>query len=127
MLSKSKTKNRLRGKHSYIKGFVAELLAVIYLFFKGYRVLTTRYKTPVGEIDIVAKKNGYLVFIEVKYRPSFEIGISVISSKAKKRIIRASEYYIMKEKSPYDSNIRFDAIIISPPFSIRHIVNAWTL
>jgi Holliday junction resolvase-like predicted endonuclease len=49
-------------------GLTAESRAAAYLIAKGYRILARRFKTPVGEIDIVARRRGVLVFVEVKAR-----------------------------------------------------------
>jgi putative endonuclease len=49
-------------------GLSAESRAAAYLIAKGYRILARRFKTPVGEIDIVARRRGVLVFVEVKAR-----------------------------------------------------------
>ena len=46
-------------------GLSAESRAAAYLIAKGYRILFRRFKTPVGEIDIVARRRGVLVFVEV--------------------------------------------------------------
>ncbi len=125
MPSISKTNKRTH----YQSGLRAERFAAIILCLKGYKILEKRYKTPVGEIDIIAVRNKTLIFVEVKHRPSYEKGILSISETSKKRIIRAAEYFLMKEKTSNGAHMdsfRFDAIIISPPFYIKHLVNAWT-
>ena len=111
---------------SYTKGIWAERLSAFFLVLKGYRILEIRYKTSFGEVDIVAKKGRCLVFSEVKYRKNYEAGAYAISSKSQKRILRAAEYYLCTHKMSQDTQMRFDAIILSPPFSLRHIMNAWT-
>ena len=56
----------------YARGLVAEGIAAWLLRLKGYRVLATRYRTPLGEIDIVARRGKVLAFVEVKARPTVE-------------------------------------------------------
>ena len=51
---------------AYEQGHAAESIAAFYLMLRGYRILKRRYKTPVGEIDIIAKKDSALHFVEVK-------------------------------------------------------------
>ena len=55
-------------QQTYDRGLWAENVAKIYLTFKGYRILQSRFKSPVGEIDIIAKKKNAIIFIEVKAR-----------------------------------------------------------
>ncbi|MBL4589202.1 MAG: YraN family protein [Alphaproteobacteria bacterium] len=116
----------MNKRNDYKKGLWAERIAIIFLMLKGYKILKNRYKTPVGEVDVVAKKRNVLVFVEVKRRPNYEQGILSISSVSQKRIMRAAEHYLMMEKLGNSIDMRFDAIIISPPFSIKHLVHAWT-
>lgn len=112
--------------NSYLKGIVSEYFAAVYLVFKGYRIVEVRYKTPVGEIDIIAKKGGVLVCVEVKYRQHIDDGLFAISRSSQKRIIRALNVYLSCCKLTQGNDVRFDALILSPPFSIKHVVNAWT-
>lgn len=115
-----------RGYKSYLRGLWAERLAYSYLWIKNYRILSTRYKTPVGEIDIVAQKGNTLCFIEVKYRRSQDDAALSISSQMKQRISRAADFYCMKNSSYVaGKDIRFDAMLIAPFLSIRHLDNAW--
>ena len=51
-------------------GLSAESRAAAYLMAKGYRILAKRFRSPYGEIDLVARKRSLLVFIEVKARAS---------------------------------------------------------
>ncbi len=111
----------------YHKGVLAERVAALFLILKGYRVLEMRYKTHVGEVDIIARKGRTFVFAEVKYRATYEEGIHSISQQAKTRIMRSADYYRMKNLAHEEMDMRFDALILSPPFYIKHLRNAWTL
>jgi putative endonuclease len=114
--------------NQYRKGLFAEYYAATYLFLKGYRIRKMRYKTHVGEVDIIAKKGLELTFTEVKYRPNYSKGAYAITPKSQGRIRRAAEYYMMenaKESSTIDNEIRIDAIIITNFFVIHHIKNAF--
>lgn len=109
---------------SYRFGHYAERLAAVYLWLKGYRILCRRYKTPVGEVDLIAQKQNMIVFAEVKYRPDTDQGASAVRALSRTRIERAASCYIA-DLSGADVAVRFDIIAISPPFFIRHIDNAW--
>src|SRR3989338_401396 len=80
-------------------GSCGENIAVRFLSHKGYRIIGKNVKTFVGEIDIVAKKKGYIVFVEVKTRFSLSSGPpheSVTENKKRKLIQCALCYLKMK-------------------------------
>ena len=85
-------------------GFLAENLASLYLEKRGYSVLDLNYRKPWGEIDIVASKEGILVFVEVKANrkiiSGFEPELRVTSSKIDKVVRTARTYLAEKKYSP---------------------------
>ncbi len=113
---------------AYYFGKVSEYIAVVFLFFKGYQILETRYKTKVGEIDIIAYKKGYYVFTEVKARQDRTAALNAISQHQKNRISRAAETFMQRKIKTKDlnrSNFRFDVIVITPLKWPVHIKDAW--
>ncbi len=85
-----------------------------YLKKQGYRILGKNYKSPSGEIDIIALDKGTLVFIEVKTRRSDEFGppeISVTSTKRQKII--KSAFHFLSKKRIKDTPCRFDIVSIT--------------
>lgn len=101
-------------KHrSDLYGKKCEGMACRYLKRKGYRILRRNYLCPVGEIDIIAKKGNYLVFVEVKARKDerFGYGRETINAEKKRKIISASEFY-MKCYIEKQLIIRYDLIDI---------------
>lgn len=109
----------------YRRGMNAEFWAAVYLRVRGYRILERRCRTPVGEIDIVARRGKNLVFVEVKSRMDMVTALESISPMQRGRIVRAAQYYMARLRREFDP--RFDVIAIVPPFSLRHIRNAWDL
>ena len=109
---------------SHTQGMRAEIVAIIYLFFKGYKILRWRFKTPMGEIDIIAEKSGQLVCVEVKQRADINSALEAVTSTARGRIARAARYYVGRHAYYMDRTIRFDLIAISG-FRIQHLDNAW--
>ena len=113
----------------YKRGIFAEYYAAIFLRLKGYRILSMRFKTKVGEIDIIAKKADIIVFVEVKFRPDEGQALSAVIPNAQKRIRRAADYFLLSQKGreslTLDPTIRFDVIGITENFKIRHITNAF--
>lgn len=106
-------------------GLRAELFAALALMLKGYRIVARRYKTPLGEIDLVAKRGRTLCFVEVKRRRSFVKGAEAVHAKNQSRVSNAAALYLQKHPEYSGLNIRFDAAIIAPKSWPRHIPHAW--
>ena len=68
-------------------GVSAETRAAAYLMAKGYRVLAKRFRTPYGEIDIVARRRNLLAFVEVKARASLDEAAYAVTPRNQRRII----------------------------------------
>ncbi|MCP9236739.1 YraN family protein [Lewinella sp. JB7] len=94
-----------------------ETLAHAYLLEKGYRIEATNYRYRRTEIDIVARHQDILVFVEVKTRSSLAFGHpSIFFGKQQQgRISRAASKYM--EETGYDWEVRFDLIAIYLPSS----------
>ncbi len=109
---------------SYTQGLNAEILAILYLFFKGYRILNWRFKTSLGEIDILAEKRGALVCVEVKQRADIASALEAVTPAMRSRIARCAKAYVSQNPHYFNKSIRFDLIAISG-LRIRHLDNAW--
>jgi putative endonuclease len=107
------------------KGRWAELYARIFLQLKGYSILAKRFKTPLGEIDIVAAKRNTLVGVEVKARKSFDDGIWAITPYQQQRITRAIKIFLSRTPKWASANIRFDIILVTFPY-IKHLQHVWS-
>ncbi len=110
---------------SYKRGHIAEQLAALYLVCKGYKILKRRYKTPVGEIDLIARRRSTLVLVEVKLRSTEAAALESITPKNQSRVTQAAQYYISANPACADMDIRFDVIVMGWPFYWRHLDNAW--
>lgn len=112
---------------AYKSGIWAERIAAFYLMFKGYRILHMRYKTPVGEIDLLARKGRCLVAVEVKARRVMNDALESVRPKARRRIEKATLHFIALNEGYDDWGIRFDVIALCMrwPFAIKHLDNAW--
>ncbi len=108
---------------TYDKGLKAEMLAAWFLRFKGYCILARRYKTPCGEIDIVAQRGNILVFVEVKQRDCLERALEALTPQSQTRIRRAAQIYLQNDRQSQEKTSRFDVIAYIPPFSIHHLDN----
>src|ERR1041384_3668442 len=71
-------------------GLSAESRAAAYLIAKGYRIVARRFRTPVGEIDIVARRRGVLVFVEVKARATLDDAAYSVLPRQRRRVAEAA-------------------------------------
>jgi putative endonuclease len=106
-------------------GLSAESRAAMLLIAKGYRIAARRWKTPFGEIDIVARRRRDLVFVEVKARERIDDAAEAVTERSKRRILAAAEFWLSRHDDDANCYIRFDVILIAPGKLPRHIANAF--
>ena len=120
--SKPKSKARIEA---YLGGHRGEALAAWFLRLKLYRVVQRRYKTPVGEIDLVAERFGITVFVEVKARSRAASEAETLEAVNRSRITRAAQYWLARHPAKAETSFRFDVIFLAPRRWPRHVVNAF--
>jgi len=106
-------------------GLSAESRAAAYLIAKGYRIVARRWRSPVGEIDIVARRRSTLVFVEVKARASLDDAAEAVVLRQQRRIIGAAEAWLASHPDDVNCDMRFDAMLVAPGKMPRHIVAAF--
>src|SRR4051812_49385771 len=106
-------------------GISAEGRAAAYLMMKGYRILARRFRTPYGEIDIVARRRNLVAFVEVKARPSLDEAAYAVTPRQQQRIVAAAEAWLMAHPEHADFDLRFDAMLIAPRRLPRHLLAAF--
>ncbi|MFK7973490.1 MAG: YraN family protein [Rickettsiaceae bacterium] len=87
-------------------------------------MLHHRYKTTVGEIDLILKKGKNIIFVEVKAR-KYGMHENIISTTQQQRIIRTAELFFAKNPQYAEHNCRFDLALVQPYRLPRIIKNAW--
>lgn len=101
--------------------------AVDYLRQQGYAVIHRNYRVGKAEIDVVARKDGVLVFVEVKTRANDYFGYpeEFVSRKKQRMLLNAADAYI--HRSGWQEDIRFDiiAITLSDPPELFHVEDAF--
>ena len=112
-------------KTTYKTGLNAERMCRIALRLKFYRILAQRYKTPFGEIDVIAARGNTVVAVEVKFRATRDAAVESISVQQQARIANALQYFIMRKPCLANFNLRFDVMLASPARWPTHIKNAW--
>ena len=121
--SRSKPSSRRLAAEAF--GHRGEALAALFLQLKLYGIIERRFKTPVGEIDLIARRFGVTVFVEVKARQRAGIEAEALGAVNRQRIIRAAQYYLMRHPELADTPLRFDVIFLAPGKLPRHLVNAF--
>jgi putative endonuclease len=111
---------------AYGRGLSAESRAALWLRFKGYRILARRLATPVGEIDLVARRGRVLAFVEVKARASVEEALFAIGRRQQQRIVRAAGAFLARRPALAGCDLRFDVIAVAPRRWPRHLPGAFT-
>ena len=117
------TKDRRRA---YRHGLSAELAAALFLLTKGYRPLARRYKTPLGEIDLVVRRGDTIVFAEVKARATLFEAIESLTPAAERRIAAAADIWLSRHpRAATTLTQRFDLVLVTPWRLPRHIPDAF--
>jgi putative endonuclease len=106
-------------------GLSAETRAAAYLIAKGYRILAKRFRTPYGEIDIVARRRNLLAFVEVKARNTLDEAAYAVTPRQQRRIIDAAQAWLMAHPEHADFDLRFDVMLIAPRHLPRHLLAAF--
>lgn len=111
-----------------LTGSKGEDIAAVFLKDKGYKIISRNYKTPIGEIDIIAKDGEILVFVEVKTRSdnSFGYPFEAVNAKKQQKLKNLALFYLKKQKKNYP--VRFDVLSIrinNSKKEIEHIKDAF--
>lgn len=106
-------------------GLSAESRAAAYLIAKGYRILARRFRTPHGEIDIVARRRKLLAFVEVKARASVDEAAYAVTARQQARIVAAAQAWLMAHPDHAEYDLRFDVMLIAPRRWPHHLVAAF--
>ncbi len=97
---------------------------MLWLVCRGYRIHARRARTPVGEIDLIARRRGVIVFVEVKRRATQDAAAEALSPGQRGRILRAAEWWLAKRPQFAEDTVRFDAILIGRT-GLRHLRGAF--
>ena len=106
-------------------GLSAESRAAAFLIAKGYRIVARRWRSPVGEIDIVARRRKTLVFVEVKARERLDDAAEAVIVRQQRRIIAVAEAWLASHPDDINSDMRFDVVLVAPKSIPRHIMAAF--
>jgi putative endonuclease len=120
----TRTGNR-RRRQAERRGRFSEYVAAAFLIAKGYRILGLRVRTPVGEIDIVARKGDVVAFVEVKARSSDQMAVDAVGGLSQQRIRAASDLWLSRRSDAHLLSQRYDIIAVRPLRIPRHFPDAF--
>lgn len=106
------------------RGRGAETIACWYLRVHGWRILARRARVPGGEVDIVARRGGTLIFVEVKARASDGAAAIALDPWRLRRVVAAAERLAPRYMRDGDA-VRIDALFIVPGRWPRHLADVW--
>jgi putative endonuclease len=107
------------------KGRLAETVALTWLRLKGYRLLARRFKSGLGEIDLIMRRRDVTAFIEVKARANTDAGVEAVTRHQIRRINAGANAWMARDPRAAATVCRFDIVVVSPYLSLRHIENAF--
>lgn len=107
------------------RGRRSEAWAAWALRLKGYRILAMRYRTPLGEIDIIARRGSVVAMVEVKARATLRDAMEAVGPAAQRRIMAAADLYASRIQDHHRVSIRFDLIAVLPRRWPIHVERAF--
>jgi putative endonuclease len=122
MSGSAKNANRVAA---FRRGVSAESVAALFLGAKGYRTIARRWKSPVGEIDLVVKRGRLIVFVEVKARKALDQAAESVLPRQRRRIVAAAEAWLAVHPEHGGYDMRFDAVLVAPGRMPQHVVSAF--
>jgi len=112
-----------KRRAAYGLGHRGERLAAWALRLKGFRILARRYRTPAGEIDLIARRGDLVAIVEVKARPTLEQAMNAVTPYALRRIESAADLWLARQPDHARLSIRFDMVAVLPRRWPVHVVN----
>ena len=121
-----KIEGRLQRKRRAERyGRTSEFLAVLALRLRGYRILARRFRSPMGEIDIVARRGRTLAIVEVKARADRDSAVLALTLGRRLRIERAAQALIARHPKLASCDLRFDLMLVGRGRLPQLIEDAW--
>ena len=117
--------SRAARHRAWRRGRWAEAACAVALILRGYRIVGRRLRSPVGEIDIVARRGTILAIIEVKARPDPAAAAESVTRRQRERLIRAAGWVVAGRPDLAAMQVRFDVMLVTPWRWPQHVVDAW--
>lgn len=117
---------KLRRK-AYRRGHSSEWLAAAALVLKGFRIVARRYRTKLGEIDLIARRGNLVLIVEVKARKSLMEAMEAITYESERRIEGAADLWLSRQRDHAKISMRFDMVAVLPwrwPVHVENIFHS---
>lgn len=99
---------------AYRRGHSAEYFAALALMLKGFRIVERRYRTKLGEIDLIARRGDLVIIVEVKARSTLEQAMEAVTWTAMQRIESAADLWLARQPDYANLSLRYDLVAILP-------------
>ncbi len=120
-----KDTRRSRRFKAYRRGHRGEWLAAFALMLKGYRIVARRYRTKLGEIDLIARRGDLVLIVEVKARPTLMAAMEALAHESERRIEGAADMWLSRQPDFGRLSVRFDMVAVLPWRWPVHVQNAF--
>ncbi len=110
---------------AYRRGHSAEWLAATALMVKGFRIVARRYRTKLGEIDLIARRGDLVLMVEVKARKSLVEAREAIARESERRIEGCADLWLARQPDFGRLSVRFDMVAVLPWRWPVHVENAF--
>ena len=121
-----KDQQRSNRRKAERRGHRAEILAAWWLRLKGFSIKECRFKTPVGEVDLIARRGNLVLFVEVKARVDHRTALDSVGYRSQQRIEKSARLWLSQQTDFSRLSWRFDVIAISPWKLPHHFQNVWS-
>ena len=109
---------------AYRLGHRGERLASLALMAKGFRIVARRYRTKLGEIDLIARRGDLVLIVEVKARGTLVEAMDAIARQSERRIEAAADLWLSRQRDYGRLTIRFDMVAVLPwrwPIHVQNV------
>jgi putative endonuclease len=113
------------GSRAHKLGVDAEAAACAALERDGWTVLVRRLRTPLGEVDAIAERDGLLAIIEVKARPTLADAAAALTRRQQVRLLAAAEAILAEHPAWGRNGVRFDVLLVDDTGAVRRIADAF--
>ena len=114
---------RRRRRQHERRGHRGEWLASLALMVKGYRIVERRYRTKLGEIDLIARRGDLVLIVEVKVRPTLLMAMEAVGRMSERRIEAPADLGLARQPDHARLSLRFDMVAVLPRRWPVHVEN----
>jgi putative endonuclease len=110
---------------AYRHGLLAEAAAAALLLAKGYRLIARRYRTPLGEIDLIVKRGRTVAFVEVKARAFTRDALESVGRSSERRMVDAADLWLARHPDAAGLDMHYDMVVVAPWRLPMHLPDAF--